>query len=91
MAGCPAKTRVAAHPYSLVCPPKNSEKLGKRSSMQDDILPRYYFLLWMHEAYRIPQTKVKNEGLQAALRLTDVRVCRKWQRCDATAELLLFR
>ena len=50
-----------------------------------------FFLLWMHEAYRIPQTKVKNEGLQAALRLSEVAVCKKWQRCDWTAELLLFR
>ena len=45
----------------------------------------------MHEGYRIPQTKVKNEGLQAAPHLTEVAVCKKWQRCDATAELLLFR
>ena len=45
----------------------------------------------MREAYRIPQTKVKNEGIQAALRLSEVAVFKKWQRCDATAELLLFR
>ena len=44
----------------------------------------------MHEGYRIPQTKVKNEALQAALRLPEVAVCKKWQRCDTTADLLLF-
>ena len=65
--GCPAKTRVSARPYSLVCSHKNSDKPGKCSSVQEDISPPF-FLLWMHEGYRIPQTKAKTEGLQAAPR-----------------------